>query len=161
LTLTRLEWVYAGSAAGALGAGGLALWLLARRRRDPEEAERRRREHVNRVGRIAQAEILEVVEREAEPPRQPRWTLLRSSAAATAPRSIRRLILYRYSISGVRYETAQELAGVFFDIPLPAQGHIVTVKYDPAHPGNSILVAEKWSGLRERGPGQAGPAKGR
>ncbi len=153
--------MYAGSAAGALGAGGLALWLRARRRRDPEEAERRRREYVNRVGRIAQAEILEVVEREAEPPRQPRWTFLHSSIAASTPRSIRRLILYRYSISGVRYETAQELTGVFFDIPLPAQGHVVTVKYDPARPGNSILVAEKWSGLRERGPSAAGPGKGR
>ena len=152
--------MYAGLAAGAVGAGWLALWLWALRRRDPEEAERRRREYVNRVGRIAQAEILEVAESEAEPPRRRRWTLLHSSAAATTPRSFRRLILYRYTISGVRYETAQELTGTFLDIPLPAQGHVVTVKYDPAHPGNSILVAEKWSGLRERGPSAAGPGKG-
>lgn len=161
MTLTRIEWVYAGSAAGALCAGGLALWLLAYRRRDPEEAERRRREYVNRVGRVAQAEILEVAEREAEPPRRPRWAIFRSSSAASAPGSIRRLILYRYTVSGVRYETAQELAGVFLDIPLPSQGHIVSVKYDPAHPGNSILVAENWSGLRERGPSGARPGKGR
>jgi hypothetical protein len=161
LTLTTLEWVYGGSAAGALGAGGLALWLRARLRRDPEEAERRRRDYVSRVGRIAQAEILEVAEREAEPPRRPRWALWRSSAKATAPRSASRLILYRYTISGVRYETAQELTGKFFDVPLPAQGHAVSVKYDPAHPGNSILVAENWSGLREHGPGATGPGKGR
>jgi hypothetical protein len=161
LTLTTLDWVYGGSVAGALGAGGLALWLRARRRRDPEEVERRRRGYVSRVGRIAQAEILEVAEREAEPLQRSRWALLGPSVAATAPRSARRLILYRYTISGVRYETAQELSGIFFDVPLPAQGHVVSVKYDPAHPGNSILVAENWSGLRERGPGATGTGKGR
>ncbi|MDE3135160.1 MAG: hypothetical protein KGL59_01180 [Acidobacteriota bacterium] len=161
MTLTRLEWVYAGSAAGALGAGGLAVWLWARRRRDPQEAERRRREYVSRVGRITQAEILEVVEHEAEPPRPSRQVLFHSSLAAATTRSVRRLILYRYTISGVRYETAQELTGILFDVPLPAQGRVVSVKYDPAHPGNSILVAENWSGLREQGPSAAGPGKRR
>ncbi len=28
-----------------------------------------------------------------------------------------------------------------------ATGQIASVKYDPANPGNSILVAEDWSGL--------------
>jgi len=137
------------------------LWLLACRRRDPEEVERRRREHVNRIGRIAQAEILEVSDREDAPHRRPRWAIFRSSIAAFSPGSVRRIILYRYTVSGVRYETAQELTGVFLDIPLPSQGHTVSVKYDPAHPGNSILVAESWSGLRERGPSAARPGKGR
>jgi hypothetical protein len=158
--LNRLDWVYAGSAAGALGAGGLGYWLWARRRRDPDEAERRRREYVNRVGRIAAAEILEVVEREAGTPQRPSLAFFRRSLTAGAPQSIRRLILYGYTVSGVRYETAQELMGMPSDVPLPELGQIASVKYEPARPGNSILVAENWSGLKQRGP-SAEPGKGR
>jgi hypothetical protein len=159
--LNRLDWVYAGSAAGALGAGGLGLWLWSRWHRNPEEAERRRREHVNRIGRIAEAEILEVVELEAAAPRKAGIVLFRRSVTAAPPQSIRRLILYGYTISGVRYETAQELFGIPSDVPLPELGEVASIKYDPARPGNSILVAESWSGLRQRGPGVAGPGKGR
>jgi hypothetical protein len=139
----------------------VAWWLWVRHRRDPEEAERRRREHVNRIGRITQAEIMEVIESEAEPPRPSHQLLFQPSVAAATHHPVRRLILYTYTVSGVRYETAQELTGIFFDVTLPAQGHVVSVKYDPAHPGNSILVAENWSGLREHGPSTAGPGKGR
>lgn len=153
--------MYAGSAAGALGAGGLGLWLRSRLKQDPEEAERRRRERVNRIGRIAEAEILEVVELEAAAPRRRGLTLFRRSSAAAAPQSIRRLILYGYTISGVRYETAQELFGIPAHLPLPELGDLASIKYDPARPGNSILAAETWSGLRPRGPRAAGPGKGR
>jgi hypothetical protein len=158
--LNRLDWVYAGSAACALGAGGLAFWLR-RRRRNPEEAERRRREYVNRVGRIAAAEILEIVELEREAPRRPVLAFLRHSLPAPGPQSVRRLILYGYTVSGVRYETAQELFGLPLEFPLPELGELVSVKYESARPGNSILVAENWSGLSGRGPEPPGPGKER
>lgn len=142
-----------------MGAGVLAWWLWARRR-DPEEAERRRRQYVSRVGRIAAAEILEIAEQEREAPSRRGFALFRRSLPADPPQSTRWLILYGYTVSGVRYETAQELFGLPLEFPLPELGEMVSVKYESGRPGNSILVAENWSGLRRPGPKIAGPGKG-
>jgi len=61
----------------------------------------------------------------------------------------RNVVVYSYSISGVTYQTAQDITGLE---ERACVGHIVTglpvsVKYDPANPGNSILVADNWSGV--------------
>ena len=58
------------------------------------------------------------------------------------------LILYRYRIAGVTYECAQDVTSLpthvhNLRIDLPVQ-----VRYDPHNPGNSIIVAEDWSGLQ-------------
>jgi hypothetical protein len=61
----------------------------------------------------------------------------------------RQMICYSYSISGVTYETAQDVTGL--EERLKAHriiaGQPASVKYDPSNPSNSILVADDWSGL--------------
>jgi hypothetical protein len=162
LNFTRVDWLYAGSAAGALGVAALALFFWRNRwRRDPEEVERRRRQFIGRVGRIAHAEILEVVETEAEASRKQPRSLFQFRAAAPAPPSRRLLVVYRYAISGVTYETAQDLTGLATGLMSSAAGQSASVKYDPAHPSNSILAAENWSGLRDHRPDAATPRKGK
>lgn len=161
MNFTRVDWLYAGSAAGALGVAGLLLFLRSRWHRDPDEVERRRREFVGRVGRIAHAEILEVVESEAEAPRERHRSLFQFRAVAAAPPSRRLLVIYRYAISGVTYETAQDLTGLASGLMSSAAGQSASVKYEPSNPSNSILAAENWSGLRERRPGAATPRKGK
>ena len=61
----------------------------------------------------------------------------------------RNLIWYSYSISGVTYETAQDVTGLEERVCLHrlAAGQAASVKYDPANPSNSILVADDWSGV--------------
>ena len=58
-------------------------------------------------------------------------------------------VRYSYSISGVTYETAQDVTGLEERLCLErlAAGQPASVKYDPSNPSNSILVADDWSGL--------------
>ncbi len=137
------------------------VWRRLRSRHDPHEIERRRREYVNRVGRLAQGEILDIVEVEnASPPVVPRASLLSAHAPATvASGSPARLLIYRYTVAGVVHETAQELSWFPAGAEVPAPGRIASVKYDPAHPSNSILVAESRPGWRERAASAAAPRK--
>jgi hypothetical protein len=60
-----------------------------------------------------------------------------------------KLLYYTYSISGVTYETAQDITGLEEQLHLErvAAGQTASVKYDPSNPSNSILLADDWSGL--------------
>jgi hypothetical protein len=60
-----------------------------------------------------------------------------------------KLLFYTYSISGVTYETAQDISGLEEQLHLDrvAAGQTASVKYDPSNPSNSILLADDWSGL--------------
>jgi hypothetical protein len=60
-----------------------------------------------------------------------------------------KLLYYTYSISGVTYETAQDITGLEERLHLTraAAGQTASVKYDPSNPSNSILPADDWSGL--------------
>lgn len=130
----------------------LAWWR--RRPADPAEIERIRREHLNRVGRIVEGEILEILE-EAAPVAlsSPRVAVRKrgaaSNAAAQPGNGSRHLVRYTYSISGVTYETAQDVTGFEERACLHqlVAGQPTSVKYDPHSPGNSMLIAESWSGL--------------
>jgi len=66
-----------------------------------------------------------------------------------APNGGQRLLYYSYSISGVTYETAQDVTGMEERIHMSrvAAGQTASVKYDPANPSNSILLSDDWSGL--------------
>lgn len=124
-------------AAAALLLAAAALWWWRRRPRDPEELERRRREYLSRVGRIVEGEILEILESPAV------------AVAHTGRNGKRSLVCYTYAISGVTYETAQDVTG-FEERACLKQlitGQPASVKYDPQSPGNSMLIAEDWSGL--------------
>lgn len=125
------------------------VYALLRSPEDTEEAERKRRLHLNKIGRIAEGHIVELVEQSAEQPASRRGSLRSNGASRTAPLK-RKLVWYSYSISGVTYQTAQDITGldsqVHYDRLVP--GHPASVKYDAANPTNSILVADDWSGLR-------------
>lgn len=120
-----------------LAVTGIYYWRL-RSRPSAEELERRRRAYLNRIGRIAEGRILEIHEAPA------------TGSPKQAPADGKRtLIYYSYSISGVTYETAQDITGLEERACCERliSGQPVSVKYDPANPGNSILIADDWSGL--------------
>src|ERR1035438_4884626 len=62
----------------------------------------------------------------------------------------RHLVSYSYAISGVTYHTAQDITGLEGQIRFErlVTGQPASIKYDPANPSDSIIVADDWSGLR-------------
>lgn len=148
MNYANLDWytICLAAAAALLAGGGVLFWWRSRPG-DPEEVERRRRVYVNRVGRIVEGEILEIMEAPAEPPAGRRRKA--RGPALAAVNGTRKLLFYKYSISGVTYETAQDVTGMEERAQLKkiVLGQPASVKYDPANPSNSILIADDWSGL--------------
>ena len=116
---------------------------------DPEEEERKRRLHLNQIGRIAEGQIVELVE---HPPvsKEARKGLFGAGARPLADMRPRHLVSYSYLISGVTYQTAQDITGLEGQIRLErlVAGQPASIKYDASNPSDSILVADDWSGLR-------------
>jgi len=141
-------WVGAGAAAVLLAGSLLYRWRS--RPATSEEIERRRRLHVNQVGRIAEGRVTELIQTSAFDSGNRRKANLfsRGNKAAAAPPS-RQMVCYSYSISGVTYETAQDVTGLEERVHLHriVAGQPASVKYDPSNPSNSILVADDWSGM--------------
>lgn len=142
---------YALLAVAAVFAGGALIWLRGRPQ-DPVEAERQRCLHLNRVGRIIEGQVLEVIE-QAVPAAAVRPALFfrrRKSPALDKGIRSRTLVFYSYHISGVSFESAQDVSGLEERacIRSVVMRQPASVKYDPANPGNSILVADDWSGLK-------------
>jgi hypothetical protein len=135
-------------------------YLLTRKRITEEERERDRREHLALTGRITDGSITET-----------HWlanpTADSDSEAASnsnfdsedqphppppSHTDTPAVLLYRYQIAGVTYECAQDVSPlpnlvrqVRVDLP-------IQVRFDPRNPGNSIVVAEAWNGLRFQHP---------
>jgi hypothetical protein len=149
LNFEQLDWrtLLLAGAAVLLAAGGIVAWWR-RRPQDPEEIERRRRSYLNQVGRIVEGQVLEIIEAPALPAAAGNGKR-RGPRVAPAGEAKRNVVYYSYSISGVSYETAQDITGLEERACLTrlATGLPVSVKYDPANPGNSILVADDWSGV--------------
>jgi hypothetical protein len=126
----RLTLTLAAATAGVFLAGWVVIRVRRWRRKSPEEIERLRRLDVNRRGRIAAGQILDLSEPEPGKP---------------GPR----LLLYKYDATGVTYEAAQDIAALPATVQLARRrvGSIVSVKYDPRVPTNSIVACEEWSGL--------------
>ena len=136
-----------------LAMGGAALAAIAmigyaffRPAEEPEEIERKRRLHLNQIGRIAEGQVVELV---AHPP-EPREKRFGSRAKPLAHLSPRQLVSYSYAISGVTYHTAQDITGLESQVRFDklVAGQPASIKYDPSNPTDSILVADDWSGLR-------------
>ena len=143
------DWKTLATIAGAAIAGiGLIIYAFFRPQIDPEEAERKRRLHLNQIGRIAEGQVVELNEHTAEP--TPARGLFGSKPQPLATNKIRHLVTYSYAISGVTYHTAQDITGLESQVRLErlVAGQPASIKYDPANPVDSILVADDWSGLR-------------
>lgn len=126
-----------------------AAWRLGRAK-DSADAERERRGYLNRVGRIVDGQVLEIVDRPAEQESAGSAGIFSKRGGSTKGKPANhRMLLYTYSISGVTYEAAQDISGLEEQTCLDrvVAGQPVGVKYDPANPSNSILIADDWSGL--------------
>lgn len=127
---------------GSLAAAGLCLggaavaYALLRHRPSPDEQERQRREMLVRQGRIIDGTVIDIADLSAEESGRPQGM---------------QLILYKYDIAGVVYECSQDVTMLrhLVDIYKCRLGFPASVRYDPHNPGNSLIVAETWSGLRE------------
>lgn len=93
-------------------------------RRGPDEAERERQRLADLVasGRIAGGEIDDVRDR---------------------------LVYYSYEVAGVGYGAAQDLSAfpALSSALLATLSGPVTIRYSRAHPGNSMVYCDSWSGL--------------
>jgi len=106
--------------------------LVVRRRVTPEERERRRRSEVNAQGRITDAYITEV-------------RVMESATGGTS-----HWLDYSYDLRGVNYTASQDITALLAHLrqdPSCIAGP-ASVKYLPDNPSNSIIICEKWSGLR-------------
>ncbi len=138
----------------AMGGAALAALIMIgyaffRPTEEPENIERRRRLHLNQIGRIAEGQVVELAQHPAEP-REAQKKLFGSRSRPIVDLSPRHLVTYSYAISGVTYHTAQDITGLEGQIRFErlVAGQPASVKYDPSNPSDSILVADDWSGLR-------------
>jgi len=126
--------------ASATAAVGLAVYALTRKRPTAEELERNRRDLLATTGRITDGTILDTSPEN--------HTTITQTTPEGELDTTPRLIVYNYRIAGVTYECCQDVTtladyvrGIRPDLP-------IQVRYAPQNPGNSIVVAESWSGLR-------------
>lgn len=134
---------------GVAAAIGVATYVLTRKRPTPEEVERERRDLLATTGRITDGTIMDTMVNEAA-------SQAAGSPASSSPDGLQledtiptpNIIVYNYRIAGVTYECAQDVTtlaeyvrGIRSDLP-------IQVRYAPHNPGNSIVVADTWSGLR-------------
>ena len=103
----------------------LAVRLLLRFRVTAKDKERRRRLRLSETGRLHSGWLTDVEDG---------------------------LIHYKYELHGVSYECSQDISSLGNIVPADSSriAGPVTIKYFVRNPGNSIVISEKWSGLRIR-----------
>ena len=109
--------------------------LLARKpKKSGDEFERVRRLALTQGGRIIDGTVIDVQEIEETPDNRQMI-----------------LLIYTYDVAGVTYEASQDVTYLrqFIDLYSCRLGLHASVKYDPHNPGDSIVISETWSGLRE------------
>ena len=95
----------------AVAAMVLIGYSFFRPQESPEAIERKRRLHLNQIGRIAEGQVVELAEHPPEP-KVERKKLFGSGARPLADTQLRHLVSYSYAISGVTYHTAQDITGL-------------------------------------------------
>ena len=127
---------------------GILFYAFFRPSADPEEAERKRRLHLNQIGRIAEGQVVDLSEHPVEEKDSPKGVF--GAKARPLGAKSRHIVSYSYSISGVTYQTGQDITGLESQVRLErlVAGQPASIKYDPSNPIDSILVADDWSGLR-------------
>ena len=112
----------------------IAYFFLRGKPKTADDLERERRAWLERVGRITDGTVIDVQETQATP---------KHRAAI--------LLVYQYDIAGVSYECSQDVTYLRPMINLHScrLGLPTSVRYDPQNPGNSMVLSEKWMGLRQ------------
>ena len=107
--------------------------MFGRKKKTPAEIERQRRDWLNQIGRITDGTVIDV--QEIVPNGHPAATML----------------IFHYDVGGVSYEASQDVTHLRQLINLHScrLGLPTSVRYDPHNPGNSIVISEKWMGLRQ------------
>ena len=127
MPLPPSAWVLSGAATA------IAAYLLLRRKpKRPEEVERERRAWLDQVGRITDGTVIDVQE-------------IESNGRATSL-----MLIFHYDVAGVSYEASQDVTYLRQLINLHScrLGVPTSVRYDPQNPINSMVVSERWVGLR-------------
>jgi len=111
----------------------VAYFFLRSKPKTPADLERERRTWLAQVGRITDGTVIDVQE-------------IQHSEQQSAI-----LLVYQYDIAGVSYECSQDVTYLRPMINLHScrLGLPTSVRYDPQNPGNSMVVSEKWMGLRQ------------
>jgi hypothetical protein len=122
--------------AWALAIAGLLLiayWLIRRKPKTADELEQERRAWLDQVGRITDGTVIDVQEIPGQ-----------DHKSAT-------ILIYHYDVAGVSYECSQDVTYLRPMINLHScrLGLPTSVRYDPQNPGNSLVVSERWMGLRQ------------
>jgi hypothetical protein len=122
--------------AAVLGGAGVLLgtYLVVRRKpKTADDVERERRQWLDRVGRITDGTVIDV----NEVPRDGRSPSI--------------LLVFQYDVAGVSYEASQDVTYLrhFINLHSCRLGLPTSVRYDPQNPGNSLVVSERWMGLRQ------------
>jgi hypothetical protein len=116
------------------GAGllfGANAWARSRRK-TPDQRERERRMRISEMGRITDGTVIDVNE-------------MQMNASGEL-----QLLIYHYDVAGVSYEASQDVSSLrhMVDLHSCRAGLMTSIKYDPGNPGNSIVISENWTGLR-------------
>jgi hypothetical protein len=108
-------------------------FLLRRKPKSPQELERKRREFLDTVGRITDGTVIDVQELPFD------------------GQHISTMLIFQYDVAGVSYEASQDITYLrqWVNLHSCRLGLPTSVKYDPQNPGNSLVVSERWMGLRQ------------
>jgi hypothetical protein len=117
----------------AAAAACAAFMAFGRKKKTSAEIERERRDWLIQVGRITDGTVIDV--QEVVPNGHPAATML----------------IFQYDVGGVSYEASQDVTHLrqWINLHSCRLGLPTSVRYDPQNPGNSIVVSEKWMGLRQ------------
>jgi hypothetical protein len=113
-------------------AAASSLAWLGGRKKTAEQREALRRQRLSAQGRITDGTVLDV--QELDP----------------GSGHLVQMVMYTYDVAGVQYECSQDVTQLhqILDPHSCRIGVTASVKYDSNHPGNSIVIAEDWCGLR-------------
>jgi hypothetical protein len=110
---------------------GANAWARSRRK-TPDQRERERRMRISEMGRITDGTVIDVNE-------------MQTNGSGEL-----QLLIYHYDVAGVSYEASQDVSSLrhMVDLHSCRAGLMTSIKYDPGNPGNSIVISENWTGLR-------------
>jgi len=110
-----------------------AYFLFRRKPHSGDDVERERRAFLEQIGRITDGSVIDVQELQL------------------AENKFSTMLIYHYDVAGVSYECSQDVTYLRPMINLHScrLGLPTSVRYDPQNPGNSIVVSERWMGLRQ------------